>query len=208
MASRVVANTFRQRLINNSNSVTTKITTIKNRFQGGINLPEKYKGKYIEKVFLYWKGLIRDYGDVFSDVGQTMIDKPRKAWTYATIIGGAYLCGRNNPTDIDFIEQLRDYTNGMALVAEHCHNPKSREFLDIIEKGQNEGVLRRSTIGIATIVWLDNYDSDAALYKANCSFLKPEWLKFHERIIDVGFLGNHWNLWSKMRDFDVNPASL
>jgi hypothetical protein len=51
---------------------------------------------------------------------------------------------------------------------------------------------------------LDNYDGDLAVYKATCSYLKPKYLTFHERIVDVGFVGKWWKLQEYMIDYDIN----
>lgn len=55
-------------------------------------------------------------------------------------------------------------------------------------------------------MWIDNYDKDCFLYKTVCPYLKPRYLTFHERIIDVGALDKWWVLETKMKDYDVNES--
>lgn len=89
-------------------------------------------------------------------------------------------------------------------VGETIRNEISVQHVQILEKCYNEGIVRRFSIGILSIIWLDNYDKDCSLYKAVCPYLKPRYLNFYERIIDIGFLDRWWILDRKMIDYDIN----
>lgn len=43
------------------------------------------------------------------------------------------------------------------------------------------------------------------MFKSRCDYLKPRYLTFHERIMDIGFLGQWWVIDKKMEEFDINP---
>ena len=55
------------------------------------------------------------------------------------------------------------------------------------------------------MMWIDNYSKSCSLYKTQCSYLKPRYLTFYKRIVDVGFVGCWWNLYYLMEEFDINP---
>lgn len=166
-------------------------------------LPEKYKGTIIEKWQKYWKQLGIDYKEVFLDVGRDIKAKPKKAAIIGATLTGIYYSCKTNPDLSDFYEQLYSYSNDMGMVHESCHSKKSSEYISFINKCSNEGVLRRLTIGVVSFLWIDNYNKDLGIYKAVCGHLKPEYLTFRERIIDVGFNNVWWNLREQLKDFDI-----
>lgn len=90
------------------------------------------------------------------------------------------------------------------MVGEPIRNPITTKHLKSIEQCYNEGIIRRLSLGIVSFIWLDNYEKECANYKATCSYLKPEYLGFHHRIVDVGFIDKWWILEDKMKEFDVN----
>lgn len=91
-------------------------------------------------------------------------------------------------------------------VGESVRNPKSECHVKWIGQCYNEGIVRRMNLGVISLIWLDDYDKMCFLYKAICPHLKVEYLKFYERVIDVGFLDKWWILESKMKDYDINEA--
>ena len=91
-------------------------------------------------------------------------------------------------------------------VGHSIRNPKSEKYLTWVEQCYNEGTIRRLNLGIVSFMWLDNFDSASAVYKAICPYLKPRYVTFQQRIIDVGFMDNWWILEHKMRDYDVNES--
>lgn len=168
-------------------------------------LPERFKGTIVEKWAKYWDGLIHDYAEVFRDTVKQSKEKPYRTALYFSIASGLYYAGKNNPTEMDFRDQVVEYQNLFGLVGKPVRNPNSEVYLKTLENWYNAGVIRRFSLGFFSIMWLDNYDKDVGLYKAQCEYLKPSYLTFHERIIDVGFLNRFWNLERKMEDYDMNP---
>lgn len=92
----------------------------------------------------------------------------------------------------------------MSLVYYDNLNQNSRSYLKYIESCRNNDLLRITSFGLFSIVWIADYASSLATADATCKYLKPAYATFHERIIDWGF----WNRWIKMekamKDYDVN----
>lgn len=190
----------------NSSLIKTKFGAVQNRLNN-IGVPERFKGTIVEKWLSYWKGLVRDYRDVFLDVGKQMKEKPIRASIYGAIGGSAVYSFKHNPNENDFIEQLRTCNTKMVLMAPDCHNPATSEHIIFLERCYNEGIIRRLSVGIFSVLWLDNYDQALSLYKATCSYTKPDLLTWHNRIIDVGFMDKWWKISEKMIDYDINEQN-
>lgn len=122
------------------------------------------------------------------------------------VLGGCFYSSRHNPDETMFREQLIQSSIKLIQVGEPIRNPVSVQHIKWLEQCYNEGLIRRINLGILSLIWLDNYDRDCFLYKAVCSYLKPRYITFHERIVDVGFLERWWLLERKMKDYDVNEA--
>ena len=169
------------------------------------NVPEKAKGTVVEKWIKYWEGLINDYADVFRDSIKESRSKPYKTGLLA--LSGCFLTYAvyNNPTEQDFRDSVIYYQNLFGLVGKPVRNPGVDVYLKSLENSFNFKVIRRLSLGIFCFIWIDNYDEALGLYKAQCKYLKPRYLTFYERVIDVGFLNKFWILEKNMRDYDINP---
>ncbi len=158
----------------------------------------------MEKWVSYWEQLGRDYRDVAKDSYRWMKDHKIKATIYGALGVFSWYSYKNNP-DVDmFFDQLRKCDNEINQVHETQHNPVSAEHLKYLETLNNQGLLRRLSIGVVSFMWLHDHSKDSAEYKAVCKYLKPEFSTFHERIIDIGFLNKWWILEKKMLDYDLN----
>lgn len=191
----------------NSSMVRSKFDAIQNKMNN-FELPERYKGTVVEKWLKYWKGLSIDYRDVFIDACKNIKEKPIRSSIYGGIGASIVYCSKHNPSETDFINDLRLHNANLILVNEVCHNPVSSQYLTFLERCYNEKIVRRLNIGVASLLWLDNFDRAVCLYKAICPHTKIELSKWHQRIIDIGFLDKWWNLEEKMIDYDVNEANL
>jgi len=185
-------------------AVKTKLEAIETSVSSKFVFPEKYKGTIYEKWAKYWQQLGIDYKDVFVNVAQQMKEKPILASIYCTTGGAFYYCIKNNPSEEDFQIQLRSNNANAVLVHESCLNDSSTNYIKFIEQCYNQGIVRYLSLGFMSLLWLDNYDRDASLYKATCKYTGPQYLNFHERIVDIGFMNKWWNLSKKMTDYDVN----
>lgn len=135
----------------NSSVIKTKFSAVQNRLNN-IEVPERFKGTVVEKWLSYWKGLVSDYRDVFLDVGKQMKEKPIRATILGALGGLAIYSLKHNPNENDFIEQLRTYNTKMVLVDADCHNPATSEHLIFLERCYNEGIVRRLSVGIFSVL--------------------------------------------------------
>lgn len=198
---------FTQSYTTNSSLLKTKFDAIQSRLNI-FKVPERFKGTVVEKWILYWKGLTSDYRDVFLGVIKQTKEKPFRATIYGGLAISVVYSFKHNPTETDFIGQLRRNINEMVLVDPVCQNPVSSQYLTFVERCYNEGIVRRLNVGIFSLLWLDDYDKTLRLYKATCSYTQPELLKWHTRIIDFGFLDKWWNIEEKMKDYDINEENV
>ncbi|XP_059610229.1 mitochondrial import inner membrane translocase subunit Tim29 [Phlebotomus argentipes] len=180
-----------------------RVSAVRSRLDG-ITFPQRLKGTIVEKWANYWRQLLLDYQEVIVNVGKNARDKPLKASIIAATTAGLYYCGKTNPDEESFLQDLRRYQNEMSLVHESLHNPTSKEHLLMVEQNQNSGQLRCLSLGVMSLMWLHDFSPDTATYRATCEYLQPEWSTFHRRIIDVGFLGQWWNFRRKMTNYDIN----
>lgn len=185
-------------------AIKLKFATIQSKFE----VPERFKGTMVEKWLLYWKNLYRDYADVFIDVGKQTKERPIRSGLYATGAGAAYYAFKRNPSEADFYQQLRQYTGDLVQVHPSCQNPVTSEYFKFVERCYNEGIVRRLSLGVCSFLWIDDYDRALGLYKTTCEYLEPDYLTWHKRIIDVGFLNTWWTIKNKMIDYDINESNL
>ena len=127
-----------------------------------------------------------------------------KSAVYGSLGVFIYSCCKTNPNQQNFIEKLRKSENEVALVPVDHQNPSSVSYLKMLNQHSNNETLRITSLGLFSIMWIDNFASSQATFDATCDYLKPEMKNFHERIVDVGVFNNWWNLHRLMKDFDVN----
>ncbi|XP_012532324.1 mitochondrial import inner membrane translocase subunit Tim29 [Monomorium pharaonis] len=169
-------------------------------------MPERIKGTILERWAKYWHGLYIDYKDVAFDVAKDCRERPVRAAMYITLLGGCFYAGQRNPDETMFRAQLVQNSLKLIQVGEPIRNPISVQHINWLQQCCNEGLIRRLNLGIVSLIWLDNYDKDCFLYKTVCPYLKPRYMTFYERIVDIGFLEKWWILEKKMKDYDVNEA--
>lgn len=109
-----------------------------------------------------------------------------------------------NPTYQTYVDQLRTAQNQLALVFVDSQNPNSVNYLKNIEAHRNKDTIRATSLGLFSILWIDDYASELATADAKCKYLEPAYATFHERIIDWGFFGKWWKIEEAMKDYDVN----
>lgn len=188
-----------------------------------LQLPEKLKGTIVERWANYWKGLARDYKgkqlysynfnfkmifvfilEVAVDSYKSIRSNPMKSTVYGSFGVFLYGCCKTNPSYREFTEQLKKSEQLIALVMPDSQNPKSAEYVKMLVRSQNNDTLRITSLGFFSIMWLDDNASVLSTYGAKCDYLQPEFESFHERIIDIGWLNNWWNLEKQLKDYDVN----
>lgn len=181
---------------------TNKLEHLRSR----IRLPEKYKGGRLEKIGIYWKSLCEDYGAAVRDIISDSRSRPRKA---AVVVSGLGFLGclmTTNPDEVSYRDAVAECSNAVLQLSDAIRNPESDAHLRHVEQCLNEGTIRTLNLLALTVVWEDDFGRDSDVFAAHCSYLRPQWLRFHQRVLDVGLLGNWVVLALKMRDFDVNSA--
>lgn len=169
-----------------------------------IELPSRLRETIVEKWVNYWKQLAIDYKEVAMDSGKHIVEHPVKSMIYGGIAATAYTFYKNNPDLQDFEKQYIEHKNDLILISESCQNEVAANHIKNIERWLNQGVIRRLSLGVISFIWLDNFNSQCSLYKTTCEHLKPKYMRFNERIIDIGFWNKYWWLEEKMQDYDVN----
>lgn len=183
--------------------ISARLNRQRDRIAARFTLPDKYKGGTVEKWALYWRQLARDYGEVFVSIVRFGRTHPVRSALYGAAGAGVYQCVERNPTEVDYVRELRQRTGDVVQVAESCQRRETREYLRTIEQRLNRGELRHQSLGVASLLWHDDYDAGLALFKATCGYTRPPWRTWHERIVDVGFCGRWWMLREKLKDYDV-----
>uniref|UniRef100_A0A1B6H264 Mitochondrial import inner membrane translocase subunit Tim29 n=1 Tax=Cuerna arida TaxID=1464854 RepID=A0A1B6H264_9HEMI len=169
-----------------------------------VGLSGKVKSTVLEKWGTYWKDLIKDYTDVLKDTIEDSKKYPRKTLGILSLFGFVFLSCKTNPDDISYRENVLKCSNDVLLVGKAIRNPNTDQFLTAVENCYNLGVIRRLSFGIISVMWIDNYSSELGIFKAECSYLKPQYLTFSSRLIDIGFFGKWWKLEKIMKDYDIN----
>lgn len=111
-----------------------------------------------------------------------------------------------NPDEVSYRDAVAECSNAVLQLSDAIRNPESDAHLRHVEQCLNEGTIRTLNLLAFTVVWEDDFGRDSDVFAAHCSYLRPQWLRFHQRVLDVGLLGNWVVLALKMRDFDVNSA--
>lgn len=167
--------------------------------------PERLKGTIVERWADYWKNLLHDYAEVVKDTAISVKQKPLKAAALATVLGVGTYCVKNNPDELSYRDAVISYSEEMMFVGPSVRNPVTTRYLKDIEKSYNEGTIHRLSFGLFSVIWIDDYNDCLGIYKAQCNYLGLPFYRFHERIIDIGFLNKWFVLDKYMEDFDVNP---
>ena len=170
------------------------------------SVPDKYKGGKIEKVANYLKNLYTDYAEASKDVLKGCRERPFKASIYATIGLSLLYLNQNRPNEQHFQDNFVRVFHDLSLVGDANRNKSSQSHCDRIMSNQNYGTLRFTNLGIATLVWEDNYDSSVGNFRSQCSYMQPTYLDILQtRIVDIGFNGRWRKFDEIMVDYDVNP---
>jgi len=196
MSYQLVRRLVPNRISKNYNSFKSKIS---------LDVPERLKGTVFEKLANFWKNLLRDYAEVVKETSKDIKERPKKALVYAWGLWTWLYCVKTNPDDRVFRDQLLSASTEIASLPNSIRNKESSSHLVFLESCYNAGTLRRLNLGVCSFMWMSDYGRTVGLYAAQCEYLEPKYLSFHERIIDVGLLGQWWMIRRKMKDFDVNP---
>ena len=153
--------------------------------------------------YLYGTGL--DYKAATRDIFIDAKNYPLRAAIYIATLSGATYAWTRNPSEKDYEKAVLDSSNDLLLLSQPVRNPDSDAHVQRITQLRNDGVLRRTTFLVTSVMWQDNYDASLDVYDAKCDHLQVTWTNFfRERILDVGFMGRWWYLHKAMQDYDIN----
>uniref|UniRef100_A0A1B6BXL3 Mitochondrial import inner membrane translocase subunit Tim29 n=1 Tax=Clastoptera arizonana TaxID=38151 RepID=A0A1B6BXL3_9HEMI len=189
-----------------NNFLNRKSNLLNIKFNNLTTSSDNNKTTLVARITKFSADLLRDYKEVVKDVIVEVKEKPRKAATIATTLGLLFYCGKLNPDEISFRTNVLNCIHDIMLIGKPVRNPASEQHLIFLETCYNQGLLRRFSFGIFSVIWLDNYNSNLGLYKTSVPYLKPKITTYWDRIIDIGFLNKWWILNNKMIDYDVNPS--
>lgn len=132
------------------------------------------------------------------------VSDSKKPFFFA-VLGASLFAISKNPEARTYYEALVESADDMILVSDLNKNPAAEDRLRFLHTAYNEGRIRCTSLGLFSLIWLDNYHPDCGIYSSQCSYLKPSLLDFHSRIVDIGFLGKWWIIKHYMKDYDISP---
>ncbi|KAJ8714641.1 hypothetical protein PYW07_002866 [Mythimna separata] len=182
----------------------TKAPNIVSNLKSKIKLPDKLQGTIVNKWAKYWKNLIGDYRQMLVDLRTDIQDEPLKAMKWTAAIGSLTFLSLKNPSELDFKDFLKRINNEAVMVSPDCLNPKTANHLWYLDTCYNQGTIKYYSLGIFSIMYTTDLNESCDLYKAKCSYLQPTIFSLPSRIVDVGIMGQWWNLYIKTHDYDVN----
>lgn len=153
---------------------------------------------------MWCRSLLGDYKEACREVFVGAKERPTKASVYVALLGGAYACYYMNPDNTSFQTNLLDTSNKLALLSPWIRSGTSDGHVQNLVKLRNEGKLRYLSLGLLSLTYKVNFDSDCDLYEAQCSALSVPWAELPRCVVDVGFGGRWWVLDYKMKDYDIN----
>lgn len=131
---------------------------------------------------------------------------PFKTSAYVALLSVALYFMKTNPTKQQFESEVTECANDIALVGEPIRSRSSDEHIQKLVCCANAGLLRRTTFGVFSVMWIDNHDPAVDVYEARCKLLKVGWFDWPERIVDIGILRRWRWLEQVMIDYDVNQS--
>lgn len=154
--------------------------------------------QYLRTVWL-------DYYEVLKEVRRDACNKPLKASAYGIATIFVINLFRTNEGLKSYSAEIVSACNRVGSVVDKCRNPTSKEFVQNIGELHCQGLLRQLDLGFSTLIYKADSNQDIALYRYNCSHLRPSLKEFiHERLVDLGIQGRWLILESKMKNYDIN----
>lgn len=164
----------------------------------------KLKGTFLEKASTYMKLVYTDYREVVISVKNDAKEKPFKATLFYTGMAFLGYSMSHNPNEQTFRAKFIDCCNEVSTVSPNLVNSKTVEHLKYIQRCYNQNLIRHTSLGLFSIIWVDNYSNQCGTYETTCSYLKLPYRQLSSRIIDFGFLNIWWGISRKMLDYDIN----
>ncbi|XP_017775101.1 PREDICTED: uncharacterized protein C19orf52 homolog [Nicrophorus vespilloides] len=182
----------------------TKLSITENFNERFTKLEKRVEGTMAENWVRYWKNVCRDYKDVAGDVIKESREKPSKAILIGSTAGLLVYCAKHNPNSTHFRDAYIKAANDVSLVHPSLTKEETMDHLKYIEKCYNNQLIRHTSLGFISFIWVDNNSDKCAAFQTQCSYLQLKYSEIINRIIDVGFLDTWWMLAKKMTDYDIN----
>ncbi|XP_035447348.1 mitochondrial import inner membrane translocase subunit Tim29 [Spodoptera frugiperda] len=176
------------------------VSSLKNK----VKFPNRFQGTMFKKWAEYWKNLFADYRQMLQDLRTDIQDDPMKAMKWTAGLGTLCLLSMKNPDELDFKDYLKRINNETVMLSPDCLNPKTVEHLSYLDTCYNQGTIHYKSLGIFSLMYTTDLNESCDLYKAKCSYLQPTYVSLPSKIIDVGIMGQWWNLYIKTHNYDVN----
>lgn len=159
-----------------------------------------------ERLVNYLNMVKYDYKEALKEVVEFGREKPIRATLYSSLLGLGLYCNKNNPDERSFRENFLLNGHEISLIGDSVRNPGSQNLQDYVSRAYNAGLLRRLNLGVASVMWVDDYSDELGLFAAQCDYLQPRTVDIRHRVIDIGFCGKWWISSKKMEEVDVNTS--
>ena len=169
-----------------------------------ISLPDKLRGGSIERSVEYLKQVAIDYKQVVIDTVQECRNRPLKASAYGSLLGFVGYCMATNPNEHDLREQLLESQNNLSSVPPTLQNRNSCEYVLTLSELKNQKLLNYQSFGLFSVLYLTDWPKECCLYLNQCQYLRPKFISYVDRIVDIGFVNKFRLLDTRMTDYDVN----
>ena len=111
-----------------------------------------------ERVINYFKMVKYDYTEALKEVTDFYKAKPVKAGVYSTLLGLGLYASYTNPDERSFWDNFIVSAQDLSLVGDRVRSPGSQQLVDYVSRAYNAGLVRRLNLGVASLIWVDNYD--------------------------------------------------
>ena len=120
-----------------------------------------------------------DYTEALKEVTDFYKAKPVKAGVYSTLLGLGLCASYTNPDERSFWDNFIVSAQDLSMVGDRVRSPGSQQLVDYVSRAYNAGLVRRLNLGVASLIWVDNYDEVESLnfYFYTGCFLRVQYFK-------------------------------
>ena len=120
-----------------------------------------------------------DYTEALKEVTDFYKARPVKAGVYSTLLGLGLYASHTNPDERSFWDNFIVSAQDLSLVGDPVRSPSSQQLVDYVSRAYNAGLVRRLNLGVASLIWVDNYDEVESLnfYFYTGCFLRVQYFK-------------------------------
>ena len=145
-----------------------------------------------------------DYKVVAQETLQDITSGSLKAAVYLSGLASLGFLYKANPTERELETVLMESAHDLSLVGESIRNVEADKFVDELCSARRDGRLHYTSLGILSLVWINEHRDELDLYSAKCKHTNIPWYQWHEKVVDIGILGKFMTLHRLMKDYDVN----